>query len=873
MEKTPIDFFFEEGKRQWTQAPKLVTTRGFYELWEKVCMPKPFPVTEQFCLAGKTLRLPAADGKLCGHAEWNEEHNCASLIIEAESWKKTWLLRFQESKPEIEELPAENFNSEQLRDQETMALFSDAVAWIREHTPEIDILKMKRKDFLAVLSHCSAGYAPGVVNPVRRMSAPTLRAYLKQTVADCPADELDLQMTLPLEGHFALAVSDSDRGGASGIRAKIPRRTHWEACRTVSFLSEISAAAMSYAREFTFSFARAEFHGMKRKDTAVLRLPSEPDAPVEENDLFSVLSTDGAPCGTFTVEIVCKDSFYGTLVSDFLDDFERNPRDYSARLQKSPRFYTAEAVRKLEDELLHDSAGELGAMNELLGLRACSFRVPPEETAELPEVLSSSQKSAWLAAVNGENPLVLIQGPPGTGKTFVLEQVLRTFVARGLNVLVSAPSNAAVDNICRRLFDLPLLRCGRSELNIAPDVAARQWCGRLDLQIRFRELQKRLQCGSIVAGTHFGLLRDDYVKNQVCRTGPCDVILFDEAGMSSLEELLLCTRLGKRAILFGDHHQLQPFPLRPQVLDTLLRSVPAVTREEKTILMRSAMEWLVRFRSFPVVMLKESFRCQNPRLLRFASILFYNAEVKPALHAEYYRLPYHTRQAMYPPETLSFYTTSELPAGLRKESITFGGSKPGLSNEAEAVICIHLFHRLLRKYSPDRISIIAPYRKQMNRIRKLLSLERVRGIRPDVSPEQWRDFLETHIATVDSFQGSESDAVIISYVRSNESSSIGFTDNPNRINVAHTRCRKELFVTGDLACLKQGARTNIFEQMERAFQRDGAIVAVTESSLRLMREEIGLPPDSGAEEDPTEKNTSSEDGEKDEFDSETARRV
>lgn len=76
---------------------------------------------------------------------------------------------------------------------------------------------------------------------------------------------------------------------------------------------------------------------------------------------------------------------------------------------------------------------------------------------------------------------------------------------------------------------------------------------------------------------------------------------------------------------------------------------------------------------------------------------------------------------------------------------------------------------------------------------------------PRPASRQWEEFLDSRIATVDSFQGSESDAVIISYVRSNENHVIGFSDNPNRINVAHTRCRRELYVVGDLECLKRGA--------------------------------------------------------------------
>ena len=124
--------------------------------------------------------------------------------------------------------------------------------------------------------------------------------------------------------------------------------------------------------------------------------------------------------------------------------------------------------------------------------------------------------------------------------------------------------------------------------------------------------------------------------------------------------------------------------------------------------------------------------------------------------------------------------------------------------------------------------------------RALLSPEYARRIRPGLTSRQWEEFLDSRIATVDSFQGSESDAVIISYVRSNENHVIGFSDNPNRINVAHTRCRKELYVVGDLECLKRGADSGIFAQMERAFLRDGRIISLTEPELKRMQREIGL---------------------------------
>ncbi|MCH5688506.1 AAA family ATPase [Niabella sp. W65] len=58
----------------------------------------------------------------------------------------------------------------------------------------------------------------------------------------------------------------------------------------------------------------------------------------------------------------------------------------------------------------------------------------------------------------------MVHGPPGTGKTTTLIEAVRQLVKRGEKVLVSAPSNAAVDNICKGLLTkgVRLLRVGNA---------------------------------------------------------------------------------------------------------------------------------------------------------------------------------------------------------------------------------------------------------------------------------------------------------------------------------------------------------------------------------------------------------------------------
>ena len=53
------------------------------------------------------------------------------------------------------------------------------------------------------------------------------------------------------------------------------------------------------------------------------------------------------------------------------------------------------------------------------------------------------------------------------------------------------------------------------------------------------------------------------------------------------------------------------------------------------------------------------------------------------------------------------------------------------------------------------------------------------------------------ISTIDSFQGQEKHTVIISLVRSNSESKIGFLSDYRRMNVALTRAKEKLYVIGD----------------------------------------------------------------------------
>ncbi len=65
------------------------------------------------------------------------------------------------------------------------------------------------------------------------------------------------------------------------------------------------------------------------------------------------------------------------------------------------------------------------------------------------------------------------------------------------------------------------------------------------------------------------------------------------------------------------------------------------------------------------------------------------------------------------------------------------------------------------------------------------------------------------MGTVDSFQGSEADLVVLSLVRNNQRtglSALGFLRDKRRMNVALSRARSKLVIVGSLAFLREAVR-------------------------------------------------------------------
>jgi regulator of nonsense transcripts 1 len=90
----------------------------------------------------------------------------------------------------------------------------------------------------------------------------------------------------------------------------------------------------------------------------------------------------------------------------------------------------------------------------------------------------------------------------------------------------------------------------------------------------------------------------------------------------------------------------------------------------------------------------------------------------------------------------------------------------------------------------SQIGVVAPYKAQILLLRELFPRLR---------------YPKLKIASVDSFQGSERDYIVMSCVRSG--STIGFLKDQRRLNVSITRARRGLAIVGNAATLNRHCKT------------------------------------------------------------------
>ncbi len=837
-ELSKIEQYYHEGRRFWSTNPAMIRSRQFYEMWEDAHQPHAWKLSaNRITLVGVAVSLPRSDDARTAFIHWDAHHDCAAVTIEDTNGDILLLLRFDEQGAPVIEKKRGAAVADTSQGEMIEVLF-EVLARTQRTEPGITLTACTKKKLIdcAVELELSDCYAAALTR-LRKMKASEIKAMVRKALSDVPDDEHTAQLVLPLDGSYASTTGAISRGEEREPPAlTIPARTRWAILRDLELLQKAVRMTADAEKNLRLPMTEARVLGASQGQETPVRLPTLGHVPISEGDLLYV-TVDGEKhaLGSFVVDVNDNGALYGRLRLKE-EGAEPDATLFNMailRPRKSPHHFLALAMEELATAFRHDASTLMGVTPVLLGLRQAGFR--RAFSSEAPDRLDASQRQTWSAACDPDNPLVLIQGPPGTGKTTLIVAMLQHLIAQGQRVLITAPSNTAIDTICRKLIgSTELFRVGQYEGSIDPVVAETCWVGKADRREKLQAMLTDPEQSMLCAGTQVGLLRSEVTRRILRDDQPFDVILFDEAGMARMEEVLLCAKLAERAVLVGDPQQLPPFPLPPSIISELALSEGGLPRAQRRLLQESAMQWLARSRGFPISLIKRSYRCQNPRLLRFCSTFFYDAHVLPNQHAEYYTLSYNDRQTRYPPSSLCLYTTSGLPAATRAERLVVEGNKPGIENPLEAALCLHLIGEALKRHGLDEIMVITPYRRQVRLIRQRLeqAFKQGQDTWGGYDEEHWCAFVNARVATVDSFQGGESDFVLLSCVRSNTNNGIGFVDHPNRINVAYTRARREMAVVGDMVCLKKQAHNDLFERMERAIIRDGEQVKLTQAWLK-----------------------------------------
>lgn len=418
----------------------------------------------------------------------------------------------------------------------------------------------------------------------------------------------------------------------------------------------------------------------------------------------------------------------------------------------------------------------------------------------------------------------LLIGPPGTGKTsHALRGMIEAFHAEGKQILLLSYTNRAVDEICKSLASIcPAIDYIRFGSELACDAAYRPHLieNQLESCANRRDVQLRIASCRVFVGTVATLS----TKTELFRLKQFDVALVDEAtqilepqllGLLSMRSPTGGDAIGK-FILIGDHKQLPAVVLQSAeqsaVCDEALQAIGLCNLKDSLFerLYRNicrkqaadaspscpsgdgtAAQAITSHRSYD--MLHRQGR-MNTDVARFPNQAFYAGLLQPV------GLP-HQHGELTPAPALA----GSALAGLLTRRVAFLPSTPeplsasAKQNGSEARIVARLAAAIYRQYSDTEgfrpsqtLGIITPYRSQIARIKQEIAALGIPALN------------EVLTDTVERFQGSERDVIIYSFCV-NRAHQLRFLANlteeegtliDRKLNVALTRARKQMFLTG-----------------------------------------------------------------------------
>ncbi|TGM00293.1 AAA domain-containing protein [Leptospira jelokensis] len=448
-----------------------------------------------------------------------------------------------------------------------------------------------------------------------------------------------------------------------------------------------------------------------------------------------------------------------------------------------------EIIGKVRNERESDSYKKL---NWCLGYGKGDKPTPPKKTMDLPPI-----DRIFSIADYG-----MVFGPPGTGKTTLLMQAVDQIKKRKESVLTLCPTNFACDYIVEQAIKngIRVIRLGNSTkikddvlpyhldhlIQTHPDQKQiqnwqtelkaiqkkinswkrnfgkeeREERNQLRREAKFllqtiRESEsnirtKLLDASELIVSTFSGFGAEFKKGRQF------DYVFVDEATQSVDPGCYMAFFSGKKTFFFGDPKQLAVNYNHPdhESVNSFLEKVIEGDSGER------------------IIFLNKQFR-MKPEILGFPNTNYYENKVFTHPDISFLHSPAFTEIFGTDSHLLWIDTAgSDSLEGTEGEELSF-------YNETEVDLIQSFFEKGLPK---DKSVVISPYRGQVEKL-----IQKSDG-----------KFLTQ---TIDSFQGRESEIVILSFVRSNPDGEIGFLLNPKRLNVALTRAKSYMILVGDSTTL------------------------------------------------------------------------
>ena len=421
---------------------------------------------------------------------------------------------------------------------------------------------------------------------------------------------------------------------------------------------------------------------------------------------------------------------------------------------------------------------------------------PPKFDESLDSLVSQAKDDFTRVALKAQaaQDYFLLIGPPGTGKTScALKKMVETFHAdKGVQILLLSYTNRAVDEICKSLASIrpavDFIRVG-SELSCDETYRTHLIENELASCNRRSEVYERIRNCRIMVGTVAAISG----KPELFRLKHFNVAIIDEATQILEPQLLgiLCARGEEggnaidKFILIGDHKQLPAVVLQSSeqsaIYEESLLSIGLTNLKDSLFerLYRNCTARQSSLTSHPSYdMLCRQGR-MHPEVALFANRAFYGGRLIPV------GLPHQLEDS----DTvcrLAFYPSVPEKTGTSTKI-----------NHSEARIVADLVARIYEDCRTDfdearTLGIITPYRSQIALIKKEIAALGIPALN------------RIMVDTVERFQGSERDVIIYSccinsYFQLKFVSNLTEEDGTlidRKLNVALTRARKQMFVTG-----------------------------------------------------------------------------